>query len=68
MATTGPLADFGRLPTERKALIFIVIGLVIGAIYFRFGFKGLNDDLDDARTDNEGKIGTNKKLGDDIPK
>ena len=28
-ATSGPMADFARLPPQRKALVFLVIGLLL---------------------------------------
>lgn len=67
-ATTGPLADFGRLPVQKKALIFVVIGLLGGLLYWQFAWKGLNADLDSAEADNKAKAALNKKLADDIPK
>ena len=67
-ASSGPLAEFGRMPAQKKALVFVVIGLLGGLIYWQFAWKGLNADLDAAEADNQAKAQLNKKLADDIPK
>ena len=41
MATSGALADFGRLPTNRKVLIFVAIAGFLGFFYYRFVYKDL---------------------------
>jgi Tfp pilus assembly protein PilO len=66
-ATSGAMADFTRLPTQQKVLLFIVIGLALGAVYFQFVYKPLNQNLADAQQEHEQKLGMNKKLGDEIP-
>ncbi len=68
MATQGALADFARLPPERKALVFIVIGVLLGLLYFQFVFKSLNNRLDDARQAHENQLATSTQLTNDIPK
>jgi len=69
MATAGGvLADFGRLPRERKILVFVVIGLVLGLIYFKFGFKSLNERVTEARETNAANVQKNQQLEADIPK
>lgn len=67
-ASRGALADFGRLPAQKKALVFVVVGLLGGLLYWQFAWKGLNADLDAAEADNQAKAALNKKLADDIPK
>lgn len=67
-ASGGMMADFGRLPAQKKALVFVVIGLVGGLLYWQFAWKGLNRDLDAAKADNQAKAQLNKKLADDLPK
>jgi type IV pilus assembly protein PilO len=62
------MADFGRLPAQRKAAVFAVIGVVLGLLYFQFVWKPLKRDLASAEQENKAKIATNKKLADDIPK
>jgi type IV pilus assembly protein PilO len=68
MAATGVMADFGRLPPARKALVFLVIGLIGGLLYWQFVWKSLERDLETAENDNKAKAQLSKKLGDDIPK
>ncbi|MDB4962070.1 MAG: hypothetical protein JWP01_2069 [Myxococcales bacterium] len=68
MATSGVMADFGRLPPQRKAMVFAVIGLVLGALYWQFAWKPLNRNLETAQSDNEMKAGQNNGLAGDIPK
>jgi type II secretory pathway component PulM len=52
MASSGVMADFGRLPAQRKAMVFAVIGLVLGALYWQFAWKPLNRNLQAAQDDN----------------
>jgi Tfp pilus assembly protein PilO len=59
-------ADFARLPTRQKVLVFVVIGLVIGAVYWQFVYKGLKADLEAAQTDNDSKKALNKQREKDI--
>lgn len=60
--------DFAKLPASRKALVFVVIGGLLGLLYWQFAWKSLNRDLDAADADNKAKAALNKKLADDIPK
>jgi len=59
------MADFARLPTQRKVLVFVVIGGLLGALYFQFGLKPLNDDLDQADGEHQAKIQQNNQLDHD---
>lgn len=68
MATSGAMADFARLPLQKKAAVFAVIGLLLGAVYFQFGWKPLNRDLEAAENENKAKAQMNAKLAADIPK
>jgi Tfp pilus assembly protein PilO len=68
MATSGALADFGRMPTQRKVMVFVVIGAVLGLLYWKFVYTSLNEELQAAEQDHENKVQTNRKLADDIPK
>jgi type IV pilus assembly protein PilO len=68
MAASGVMADFGRLPLQKKVLVFVGIGLVLGLLYWQFAWKSLNRDVDAAEADNKAKAALNKKLADDIPK
>jgi Tfp pilus assembly protein PilO len=59
-------ADFARLPTRQKVMVFVVIGLVIGAVYWQFVYKGLKADLEAAQNENAQKQALNKQLEKDI--
>jgi Tfp pilus assembly protein PilO len=68
MAASGALADFGRMPTQRKVLVFVVIGAVLGGGYWKFVYKALDEQLEASEAEHDNKVQTNKKLADDIPK
>jgi type IV pilus assembly protein PilO len=67
-ASSGAMADFARMPTSRKALVFVVIGALLGLLYWQFVYKSLESDLDAAEAENKAKAAQNKKAADDIPK
>ncbi len=67
-ASTGVVADFAKLPTSRKALVFVVIGVLLGLLYWQFIYKPLEAELDAAEAANKLKAAQNKKAADDIPK
>jgi Pilus assembly protein, PilO len=60
------MADFARLPNQRKVLVFVVAGMMIGLLYWQFVFKKLKSDLDDAEAQHNNKVGLTKKLDQDI--
>jgi len=68
MATSGAMADFGRMPSSRKVLVFVVIGLVLGLLYWRFFFKNLKEKVERTEVAHATLVDTNKKLEADIPK
>lgn len=68
MAASGAMADFARMPTARKVLIFVVIGLVLGLLYWRFVFKGLQEKVERTQGEHASLVSLNKKLEADIPK
>jgi len=68
MATSGALAEFGRMPTQRKVMVFIVIGVVLGLLYWKFVYTSLQEEVEAAEQEHQNKVQTNKKLADDIPK
>jgi type IV pilus assembly protein PilO len=49
MATSTVMADFGRLPGSRKALLFAVTGILLGGLYYRFIYGPLAEDTAEAR-------------------
>jgi Tfp pilus assembly protein PilO len=65
---SGVVADFARMPTQRKVLVFAVIGGLLGVAYWKLAYKSLDEDLDAAQTDHDNKVATNKRLAADIPK
>ncbi|HEY1813509.1 MAG TPA: type 4a pilus biogenesis protein PilO [Kofleriaceae bacterium] len=60
------MANFARLPNQRKVLVFVVAGLFLGLLYWQFVFKKLRGDLDDARNQHDLKVAQSKKLDNDI--
>ncbi len=68
MATSGALAEFKRLPPERKALLFGIIGLLVGLFYFQFGYRSLTESIETAEATHAAKVQTAKTLGDNVPK
>ena len=61
------IADFARMPTRQKVIVFVVIGALLGAIYWQFVYKGLVGDLEAAQGENTSKQQLNGKLEKDIP-
>lgn len=61
------MADFARMPTRQKVMVFAVIGMLLGLLYYQFVFKGLKADLEEVETENITKNTTNKALEADIP-
>jgi type IV pilus assembly protein PilO len=49
MAASTVMADFGRMPTNRKVLVFAVTGLLLGGLYYRFIYTPLAADTAEAR-------------------
>jgi Tfp pilus assembly protein PilO len=68
MATTGAMADFARLPTNKKVLVFVAIGAVLGFVYYRFAYKSLKADVGKAKAAQVAAIQQNAQLEGDIPK
>jgi Tfp pilus assembly protein PilO len=60
------MADFARLPNQRKAMIFIVAGFLIFLLYYQFGFKSLSRDLDEANAQHNAKVAASHKADQDI--
>jgi len=60
--------DFAQLPTQRKVLVFVVIGGLLGALYFQFVLKGLKQNVAAAEGEHQAKLVQNRQLEADIPK
>ena len=65
---SGVVADFARMPTQRKVMVFVVIGVLIGLVYWKMAYKALDEDLETAQAEHDNKVSTNRKLAADIPK
>ncbi len=61
------MADFAKLPTRQKVMVFAIVGIVLALLYRQFILKGLDSDLEEAQNENASKISVNKKLERDIP-
>ena len=68
MATSGVMNDFARMPTQRKVLVFAVIGLLLFGAYYQFVYKSLKENVEQAQQDNQRLAGDNARLAADIPK
>ncbi|CAN5768696.1 hypothetical protein BH11MYX3_BH11MYX3_06920 [soil metagenome] len=66
--SSGAMADFAKLPTSQKALVFVVIGALLGLLYWQFVYKALAADLEVAEAQNQTKAAQNRKAAEDIPK
>jgi Tfp pilus assembly protein PilO len=62
------MADFARLPRQQKVMVFVLIGALLGGLYYQFRFKSLKQHLADAESEHQNKVNQNKKLEADIPK
>jgi Tfp pilus assembly protein PilO len=60
------MADFARLPNQRKVMVFVVAGMLLGLLYWQFVFKKLKGDLDDAEAQHNNKVALSHKLDGDI--
>lgn len=60
------MADFARLPNQRKVLVFVVIGLLIGLVYYQFGFNKLKSAVEDAENQHNAQVAKSRKLDADI--
>src|SRR5262245_65008123 len=49
-------------------MVFARFGVLPGWQYWKFVYKSLDDQLAAAQADHDGKVQTNKKLADDIPR
>ncbi|HEY5933558.1 MAG TPA: type 4a pilus biogenesis protein PilO [Kofleriaceae bacterium] len=65
MAASGVMADFARMPTQRKVMVFVIIGALLGLLYFRFVLSSLKTDVEEAEAAYATNVTTNRKLTDD---
>jgi Tfp pilus assembly protein PilO len=68
MASSGALADFGRMTTGRKIAVFVVIGGLIGFLYYRLAYKPLAADVEKAKKAMTAAAASNAQIDADIPK
>jgi Tfp pilus assembly protein PilO len=59
------MADFGRMPAQRKAVVFVIIGGLLGALYFQFGYKPLKEQIEEADNQHAAKQLKNNQLDKD---
>jgi type IV pilus assembly protein PilO len=62
------MQDFGRLPRQQKIMVFVLIGGLLGALYYQFRFKSLKTHLEETEGNHQGMIDKNKELEASIPK
>ena len=60
--------DFNRLPRQQKVMVFVIAGMLIGALYWQFRLKPLRQHLQEAEAEHQGKLAANQKLQADVPK
>src|SRR5437764_12128364 len=65
---SGAMADFARMPPQRKVMVFVLIGAVLGAAYWKLAYKSLEEQLDEAQVDHDNKLALDKKVAGDIPR
>lgn len=66
MAASGVMADFARMPTQRKVMVFVIIGALLGLLYFRFVLTPLKTDVEEAEAAYAANVANNRKLTDDL--
>jgi Tfp pilus assembly protein PilO len=66
MASSGVMSDFARMPTQRKVLVFVIIGALLGLLYFRFVLSSLKTDVEEAEAAYNANVTTNRNLTNDL--
>ena len=56
------LADFSRMPPKNKVAVFVVIGALLGLLYFQFGYKPLKEQVDEIDAQHAQKVAKNNQL------
>jgi type IV pilus assembly protein PilO len=67
MATSGAMADFARMPTNKKLLLLGAILGVFGFFYYKFAYSSLSDDVTAAKKTLTASRQKNKAIDDKIP-
>lgn len=60
------MADFARLPRQRKVGVFVVAGVVLLALYYQFGYSKLASDLTTESAQHASKVSQAHQLDNDI--
>lgn len=60
------MADFARLPRQRKVGIFVIAGVLMFALYYQFGYAKLAADLKDATNKHSSDVTQARQLETDI--
>lgn len=66
MASSGAMADFARMPTSRKILIFVVIGAVLFLLYYQLAYKSLKESEKNAQQNHKQATDQNATLSGDL--
>jgi Tfp pilus assembly protein PilO len=60
------MADFARMPQQRKVMVFVVAGFLLFLLYYQFGFKPLTKDVEEAEGQHNAKVAASHKADEDI--
>ena len=61
------MADFAKMPTQRKVGVFVVAGMLIGLLYWQFFYKPMKADYDSVDADHAAKVADNQAKELEIP-
>ena len=62
------MADFARMPTQRKVGAFVIAGALLGLLYWQFFYKSLATQVEEIDNEHQAKADDNKQKEADIPK
>lgn len=60
------MADFGRLQTRQKVIVFVLIGALLGLVYWKLLYGKLKENLVQAEQDHDERVARNEQLPKDI--
>ena len=60
------MADFARMPQQRKVMVFVVAGFLMFLLYYQFGYKSLTKDVEEAEGQHNAKVAASHKADEDI--